>query len=123
MGMVQHKGGVVIAANLSLVTGGCGGGGMSVGNAVQPGGSVTANPPFPVVPCSLSVIEGSAGYTYEKPFMSVGGTGGYPNLAGTGAKGGKGGLGSGGGGGGASTTGSGGSGGDGGDGYVCIVCW
>ena len=131
--------GVSITPTLT-VTGGAGGGGVSVGGSPLGGGNITGSGFLPTIlggALSTSGVGGSGnhGFTGIKPttesymnlpmmYTGAGGGGAAGNPSGTnGGVGGNGSYGSGGGGGGASYAGTGGSGGRGGDGIVLITCW
>lgn len=120
------------------VTGGTGGGGVSVGGAVTNGGDITGAGFLPTIAGGVGGINPGAGANgfvssmptsqsfLSQPMFFTGGTGGGSGGSGAarnGGAGGNGSFGSGGGGGGASYNLTGGTGGRGGDGLVLITCW
>ena len=103
-----------------FLTGGTGGAGVTTTNFV--GGSIITQGIINTTPGGTAGGgAGSAGVFIQKPFSTIGGTGGGSNNSGVGGRGGDGAYGSGGGGGGAGVTG--GAGGNGGDGLVIISTW
>lgn len=118
------NGGVGVAGgNFSITTsciyGGTGGGGVNSSNVGFAGGNILASNIHPQLDGGAIASAGSSGYFIQKPFTSLGGTGGGSNPSGTASVGGDGAWGSGGGGGGAGIGGN--AGGSGGDGFVIII--
>jgi hypothetical protein len=115
-------GSITIANNL-FTSGGAGGGGYA-GGTNQSGGSQNSGDTLTSFLKTVSggvTGAGASGYSYLKPFLSVGGAGGGGFRFGVAGAGGSGQLGSGGGGGAGGTTG--GAGGKGGDGLVMIISY
>jgi len=116
----------IAALSNSITSGGASGGGVPATNTSNAGGNITSSDLLtsfikPVSGGSAGGGNGNNGYSYLKPFFSVGGSGGGGNPSGTGGNGGNGIIGSGGGGGAAGLTG--GAGGNGGDGLVMIISY
>jgi hypothetical protein len=126
--------GTNLSSNVSPLTsqitcqGAGGAGGVTPTPTAFNGYSISATSISPLIQGGIGTLSlatnggnGSSGYTYWKPFFSLGGAGGGNSDLGNGGNGGNGGIGSGGGGGGCSSANTAGVGGNGGDGLVVII--